>query len=163
MAQFIHLFDERDLASIRKVGIKAVKHPRIGEKRIYLFPQTENFVVNHQWMRELKRYNGASMLAARVRIPDATMVSIGRFNQEHLQVTAAEAIRIARENSDPLGLEVILNRAIPAKEIIAIYKPPKVGGWRYYPEAHNRKPCGCPCCQRSEPFSKKIQERYAEM
>ena len=50
-----------------------------------------------------------------------------------------------------------------AKEIIAIYKPPKVGGWRYYPESHNRKPCGCPCCQRGEPFSKKIQERYAEM
>ena len=45
MAQFIHLFDERDLASIRKVGIKAVKYPRVGEKRIYLFPQTENFVI----------------------------------------------------------------------------------------------------------------------
>lgn len=100
------------------------------------------------------------MLAARIRIPDDTPVLIGKYNSEHIEVTAAKAIGIAREHEDPLGLEVIALRKIEPKEIISFYKPPKVTGWRYYPAAKGVKPCGCEYCQRGEPYSKRIKLEY---
>lgn len=94
MALFIHLFDERDAAKIRRGGIKASEMRARKEKGVYVSPQVENYVVAHQWMRELRRRAGKIMLAARIRIPDDEPVLLGRFNEEHLSVTAAEAIGI---------------------------------------------------------------------
>ena len=161
MAQLIHLASAEDRNALRKGGIKPSRL-RSGGRAVYAFPQTEDFVVNHQWMRELKRRTFIRMLAVRFRIPDGETVSIGKYNAEHIDVTAAEAIAIARSHDDPMGLEVLVPRAIRPKEIISFYTPPKVSGWRYYPEAKGRKPCACPYCQRGEPFSRKIRESYDE-
>ncbi len=160
MAQFIHLFDERNKKSIRKNGIKIFPAAWRKQNGVYLFPQTENFVVNHQWMRELRRRQGQNLLAARIRIPDNTLVLIGKYNQAHVEVKASEAIAIARQHLDPIGLEVIIQRSIQPKEIITCYKPPKIIGWRYYPGAKGIKPCGCPYCQRGQPYSQRIQQEY---
>jgi hypothetical protein len=158
MAQFIYLFDERDLSRIKKSRIKKSKWNAFDG--VYLFPQTENFEVNHQWMRELKRRNRLNMLEARIRIPDDTPVLIGKYNGEHIEISAAKVVSITREHEDPLGLEVIAPQKIEPKEIISFYKPPKVTGWRYYPTAKGVKPCGCEYCQRGEPYSKKIRLEY---
>lgn len=161
MAQFIHLASAEDRSSIRRNGIKPSRLLS-GGRVVYAFPQTENFVVNHQWMRELKRRTFIRMLAVRFRILDSERVSVGKYNAEHLEVSAAEAIAIGRSHEDLMGLEVLVPRSIRPKEIISFYTPPKVTGWRYYPESKGRKPCGCPYCQRGEPFNRKIRESYEE-
>jgi hypothetical protein len=77
-------------------------------------------------------------------------------------VTAARAVGIVRQHHDPMGLQVILPRPVSPKEIESVYRPPKVVGWRYYPAAHGRSPCGCPYCQRGEPFGRRIREAYEQ-
>ena len=115
MAQFIHLAAERDSRSILRSGIKVARNKRL-LRGVFAHPQIENFVVNHQWMRELRRFRGLSFVGVRFRIPDAERVWIGKFNAEHIDVAASEAIGIARQHTDPLGLEVIVPRPIRARE-----------------------------------------------
>jgi hypothetical protein len=158
MAQFIHLATESHRRSIRQSGIKISRAGSLSG--VYAYPQTENFVVSHQWMRELKRMRGKPMIAVRFRIPDSERVLIGKFNAEHIEVSAAEAVGIARAHKDPLGLEVIILRSVRASEVKSFYVLPKAVGWRYYPAAKGRKPCGCPYCQRGEPYSKRIRRAY---
>jgi hypothetical protein len=158
MAQFIHLAEESYRRSIRQSGIKVSRTSSLAG--VYAYPQTENFVVNHQWMRELKRFRGKPTIAVRFCIPDSERVLIGKFNAEHIEVSASEAVGIARVHEDPLGLEVLIPRSIRAGEVRSFYVPPKVVGWRYYPAAKGRKPCGCPYCQRGEPYGKGIRQAY---
>jgi hypothetical protein len=157
MAQFIHLLDSNDASRIRRGGIRVVKSKSRKVNGVFLFPLTENFVISHQWMRELRRLRGQTLLAARIRLDDEEPVLLGKFNEPHMPLTAAEAIGIVREHNDPLGLEVILPRSVKAKEIESFYRPPKVIGWRYYPNARGRPPCGCSYCQKGEPFGKRIR------
>jgi hypothetical protein len=162
MAQFVHLFDENDVGRIRRGGIRIAKSKWRKLNGVFLFPLTEHFVVSHQWMRELRRRRGQSLLAARIRVDDAELVLLGKYNEEHIQVLAAQAIKIVREHEDPMGLEVILPRSVKPKEIESFYRPPKVVGWRYYPAARGRRPCGCPYCQRGEPFGKRIRQAHEQ-
>ncbi len=140
MAQFIHLFDETNAARIRRGGIRIAKASWRRLNGVFLFPLTENFVVNHQWMRELRRRRGQVILAARIRIDDAEHVLLGKYNEPHMQVRAAEAIGIVRKHTDPMGLQVILPRSVKPGEIESVYRPPKIIGWRFYPGARGRRP-----------------------
>jgi hypothetical protein len=149
MAQFIHLLDANDAARIRRSGIRVAKARWRKLNGVFLFPLTENFVVSHQWMRELRRRRGQTLLAARVRVDDAETVLLGKYNQDHIEVRAADAIGIVREHIDPLGLEVILPRSVKPREIESFYRPPKVVGWR---------PCPCSYCQRGEPFGRRLRD-----
>jgi hypothetical protein len=158
VAQFVHLTSDAEVRSIRINGIK-VSRKRGAHDGVFAHPQTENFVVTHQWMRELRRFRGQRIVGVRIRLPDRERVWIGKFNAEHIDVSASEALGIARDHQDPLGLQVIIPRAVRASEVQAFYTPPKVVGWRYYPTAKGRKPCPCPYCQRGEPFSKHIRIR----
>ena len=85
---------------------------------------------------------------------------IGKYNESHILVAASKAIEIFMNHSDGLGLEIIIPRVIKQKEIISIYQPPKTVGWRYYPNAHGNKPCGCEYCQLGQPYSHTIKQRY---
>jgi hypothetical protein len=162
MAQFIHLFDENDAARLQRGGIRVVKVKWRKRQGVFLFPLTENFVISHQWMRELRRRRGQSLRVARIRLRDSERVLVGKYNEDHIEVSAARAIGIVREHRDPLGLEVILPRSVRPKEIESFYSPPKVVGWRYAPAARGRSPCGCPYCQRGEPFSSSIRAAYEQ-
>jgi hypothetical protein len=97
MAQFIHLFDEANANSIRRGGIRAAKSKWRKVSGVFLFPLTENFVINHQWMRELRRRRGQTLLAARVRLSDSESVLLGKYNEDHIEVSAAQAVGILRE------------------------------------------------------------------
>jgi hypothetical protein len=90
-------------------------------------------------------------------------VLLGRFNQDHFRISAAEAVGIVRQHGDPMGLEVILPRSVRPKEIQAFYRPPKVVGWRYYPAARGKRPCGCPLCQRGEPYGSRVRDSEGEI
>ncbi len=62
---------------------------------------------------------------------------------------------------DPLGMQIVVPRAILPKEIRAIRSVPQVLGWRYFPNAHGRKPCGCPYCQWSGGIkTRKLREEF---
>jgi hypothetical protein len=87
------------------------------------------------------------MIGVYLRIPDGTIVWAGRYNGEHLAMTAAEAAgRLMRGGDDALGYEVIIPRPIPPAAIQRIRRLPRVVGWRHFPGAHGRHPCGCPAC-----------------
>jgi hypothetical protein len=160
MATFVHVFAERDRPKILRNGIKAGRGAWRETAGVFLSPQTEDHQQTHQWFREVQRALSVPKLVARVRLPDEESVLIGRYNEDHIEATAAEAIAIAREHVDPGGLEVILPRSVRAGEILKTYGLPKAVGWRYHPNAKGTNPCGCSYCQRGEPGGRKLRERY---
>ena len=162
MPQFIHLADERKVGLIRKNGITASKIYGREQKGVFATPVTQNHYISHQWLRELKRRGIRTISAIQFSIADDTEVDVGRYNGDHITTTAAEAVRIFMEHENGLGLEVIIPESIPATAITRAYTPKQISGWRYYPEAHadDRKPCGCPYCQRGQINNKRLREAY---
>jgi len=169
MPQFIHLADDREIASIRKTGIKAhatfanysaFKGP--AEKWVYATPVLQNYYLSHQWLRELKRQGIRTISAVQFRLADDTPVKVGRYNEAHLDLTAAEAVRIFMDHTDGLGLEVMIPGSIDPRAITRTYTPDQITGWRYYPEAHSsgRKPCGCAYCLRGQIKNRKRREAF---
>jgi hypothetical protein len=157
MSQFIHLADERTVAMIRKNGIMAGEIFG-GGKGVHATPVLANHFLSHQWLRELKRRGIRTISAVQFRLDDEAEVDVGRYNGEHLRTTASGAVRIFMEHETGLGLEVRIPGAIPAKDITRIYTPRQISGWRYFPEAHGSKPCGCRYCQRGEIKNAKLRE-----
>ena len=162
MPQFIHLADERDICLIRKNGIKAHKPHGASVKHVYATPVLQNYYRSHQWLRELKRNGMKTLSAVQFRLPDDMLVSVGRYNDGHMDVTAAEAVRIFMDHVDGAGLEVTIAGSIEPKAITRIYTPDQVVGWRYYPESHSdgRKPCGCSYCQRGQIKNRALRQAY---
>lgn len=162
MPQFVHLADDREIAMIRKNGIKANKVHGQTEKGVFATPVLQNYYRSHQWLRELKRRGIKTISAVQFYLEDDARAIVGRYSEEHLETTAAEAVRIFMEHDSGMGLEVIFPFAIPAKNITRTYTPDQVVGWRYYPEAHSdgRKPCGCSYCQRGQIKNKKLRAAY---
>jgi len=153
----LHLTSTKDVASIRRSGIRPGK--RSGG--VYAMPVLPNYVVSHQWLRELKRFGPRTLSAVHFRIPDDEPVLMGHYSRPEVSVTAAVAAGAIMHAKDPLGMQIIIPRAIGVAEIHAIRPAPQVVGWRYFPGAHGRRPCGCPCClARGEFRSRRIRKGY---
>ena len=150
----VRITNEDETESVRRSGI------RIGKYRdgVYAMPVLENFVVSNQWLRELKRrVSGSRTLSAiHFRIPDSEIVFMGHFSRKHVEVTVAEAAGAIMHAEDPLGMEIVIPRAIGAKEIHKIRSVPQVVGWRYHPNARARKMCGCPACLPAGTYKSRI-------
>jgi hypothetical protein len=150
----VHITNEDETESVRRSGI------RIGKYRdgVCAMPVLENVVVSNQWLRELKRrVSGSRTLSAiHFRIPDSEIVFMGHVSREHVEVTAAEAPGAIMHAEDPLGMEIIIPRAIAAKEIHKIRSVPQVVGWRYVPGSNGRKMCGCPDCLPAGTYKSRI-------
>ena len=160
MAMFVHLTPESRVKNIRRNGIGRLRKLQNGERGIFAMPVTRNFYVSHQWLRELKRGRSGPIVGVYFRIDDGEPVSIGHYNQAHQSMTAAEAVAAIMSSESPEGFEVIVPRRIEASEIHRVRELPQVVGWRYYPQAHGRKPCGCPFCQRGQYGARKLREEY---
>lgn len=149
MTQFIHLADARQIASIRRKGIKAIRIRGEKYRGFYCTPVSRSGFRTHQWLRELKRRGIKTYEAVQFYLPAKTEVYIGRFAKDHLKITASQALRIFEEHEDGLGLEVIVPMSLDASEIRRIYEPNPVSGWRYFPEAKGKPPfCRCEWCNR---------------
>ncbi|HYL98915.1 MAG TPA: hypothetical protein VEZ90_08160 [Blastocatellia bacterium] len=122
-------------------------------------PVTRDFYVSHQWLRELKRRGGSSIVGVYFRVPDDQLVWVGRYNKEHKEMSAAEAAALMMSEKVE-GYEVVIPRRIERKEIHRVKHLPQVVGWRYYPESHGRRPCGCPYCQQGSYKARRLRERY---
>jgi hypothetical protein len=149
MATFIHIADERKLLKIKQSGIKISKK---GERKgIYCFPVLKDYMLTHQWARELKRRGVKTFVCIQFKIDDKQIVEIGKYNGDKLLLPANEAIETIMNHNDPEGLEIkVLEKVYPV-QIQRIYPAPRITGWRYYPEAKGRKPfCHCRYCNRGE-------------
>ena len=164
MTTFVHIADERDAPSIRRAGLKLprVVQPPNGRRPIGVFalPVVPDFVVTHQWVRELKRRGFNVAVGVYFRVPDDEAVWVGRYNEDKRPLTAAQACaELARDRT--LGYEVILPRSIRASEIRDIKAIPQGLGWRYFPDAHQRGLfCGCRFCMRGQVKSRAIWKRF---
>lgn len=159
MAQFTHLTDARDVPSIRRNGIRRQRHFKLEFKAVFALPIVEDYAVSHQWLRELRRFRSRHILGIHFRLPDEERVWIGYYYCEPRRVTAAEAVAMIRHASDPFGYEVIIPRSIRADEIHRVYAVNTVVGWRYFPNAHERRPCTCHTCMVGDFRGRKIKER----
>lgn len=158
MPQFIHLADDRKIRLILKNGIRAQRlHTGRG---LFATPVLPDYYLSHQWLRELRRRGIQLISAVQFHVSDDVPVRVGRYNEDHIDTTASEAVRIFMEHTSGLGLEVILPSSIPAKAITRAYTPEQITGWRYYPEAHGRKPCGCSYCQRGQIKNRKLRKAW---
>ncbi|EGF29852.1 hypothetical protein RBWH47_01534 [Rhodopirellula baltica WH47] len=164
MALFVHLAPENDSDSIRRSGIKTRRVRNVArdgyDRIVFAMPVTNDFYVSHQWLRELKRSGQRTIVGVYFRIPDDQLVLVGHYNQAHTEMTANEAVGVVFNAEQPEGFEVIIPRKIEAKEIHKINTLPQVLGWRYYPGAKGRKPCGCPYCTKGDIKSKRIRDEY---
>jgi hypothetical protein len=160
MAQFIHLTDERLLKRLEKAGIRTTLWGTT-IRCVYATPVLKDFQVSHQWLRELKSKGIRTIGAMQFRISDKETVMVGRYNEEPLEVTAAQAVKVFMEHSTGLGLQILILRRIEPKEITRCYVPTQITGWRYHPDAHGKPPfCGCDFCQRGLIKNRKIREKY---
>ena len=164
MALFVHLAPENDSDSIRRSGIKTRRVRNVArdgyDRIVFAMPVTNDFYVSHQWLRELKRSGQRTIVGVYFRIPDEQLVLVGHYNQAHTEMTASEAVGVVFNAEQPEGFEVVIPRKIDAKEIHKINTLPQVLGWRYYPGAKGRKPCGCPYCTKGDIKSKRIRDEY---
>ena len=145
MATFIHIADERMTRRILRGGIRATQiaaqtdaaAPRRG---VFCVPVVANFQMTFQWLRELKRRGHRLACGFQFRIDDTEAVLIGHYNQVPQGMTAAQSIAFFLQTEDPRGLQVVVPRAIAAREITGIRSIPQVTGWRFYPAAKGKPP-----------------------
>jgi hypothetical protein len=125
MADFVHITSVRAARRIERTGIAARSH-RVAEGRgVYCMPVLASFTLTHQWVRELRRWHGGVLVAVHLRLPDDEPVTVGRFGQPPREVTAAEAVAVVRELTDPRGYELFVPRAVAAAEVRRIRNVPQ--------------------------------------
>jgi len=157
MASFVHLCHAADVKRIRRAGIKIQK----GRHGVYVVPATPDFYMSHQWLRELKRWRPGPVVAVYLRIPGNTRVLYGRYGGPHTEGSADEAVAALMQQDSKLGFETVLSRDVGPAEITRVTPMRPITGWRYYPTAKGREPCGCPMCQNpGERYSRRFRERF---
>jgi hypothetical protein len=162
LARFVHLTAANNAGAIRRGGLK----PRgtkggVRALGVYASPVLARYEVAHQWAREIKRWGGRAIVAVTFVIPDEEPVLVGRFGHGLEEVSAAEAVGRIHALDDPRGWEVVVPRAVSPREIVHVRPQRRIVGWRYFPGAHGREPCGCPACApRGEPYARKVRAAY---
>lgn len=157
---FVHLAPERRVKAIVRSGIRPPTGKYFRRRGVFAMPVTRNYFVSHQWLRELKRRGDRTFVAIHFRLLDDQIVRVGHYGNTHQIVTAAEAVAIIMAAGNAEGYEVIIPRSVRAGEIHAVRPVRQVVGWRYSPDSHSRKPCGCSYCQKGNIRSRKLRERY---
>lgn len=160
MPLFVHIADERNSASIKRSGLRLAKGLQRTDSGIFAMPVISNFILTHQWVRELKRQGFRTAVGVYFRIPKEQLVLAGQYNATKVACSATEAA--ARFLADQtLGFETIIPRSIQPREVHAIRALPQGLGWRYFPGAHEKGIfCGCEYCMKGEYKSKSIRERW---
>ena len=157
MAMFVHLAAANVSDAIRRSGIKRLRKANVPEPGIYAMPVVRNYFVSHQWLRELKRRNAGPIVGVYFRVADDELVWVAHYRNAHQKMSAAEASGLIMHADSPEGFEVIIPRKIEPAAIHRIRALRQIVGWRYFPGAHGRKPCGCPYCQRGQFGGKKLR------
>ena len=147
MTNLVHITRQRDATRLRRGGIAARSHGRHGERGVYTMAVLPDFTLTHQWVREIRIWKPGVLVAVDLRIPDDEPVTVGHYGREPTRVTAARATAVLRQTADPRGFQIFVPRAITPGEVRRIRAVPQGVGWRHRPDAHGRRPCGCPGCR----------------
>ena len=109
----------------------------------------------------LKRKPGAAntIVGVYFRIAGDELVWFGHYNEIHEQITINQAVERLMHEENPLGYEVIIAHSIAAAAIHKVRNLPQTTGWRYFPNAHHRKPCDCDYCTGGEMKGRRLRER----
>lgn len=143
----MHLAQEKDEKRIRKNGIRSVRLPILQPGRaLFCMPVIGDFMMTHQWLRELRRSGKKNFIGVYFRLRDQEPVWAGFYNAKQELTTAGRAVKTFLAKKDKLGFQVLVPRPILPGEIIKMKRLPQNIGWRYYPLAHGKKPCLCPAC-----------------
>jgi hypothetical protein len=159
MSTFVHLTPEKNVKAILRSGITQLRKRDWRPDGVYAMPVTRDFYVSHQWLRELKRGRQRTICAVYFQIPDSERVWVGHYNQNHRQLSAAEAAALIESSESGEGYEVIVPRKITRSEIQRVRHLPQVVGWRYMPGAH--KLCTCMCIVCNPPGSINSRRKWA--
>ncbi|MBX3429104.1 MAG: hypothetical protein KF779_05960 [Hyphomonadaceae bacterium] len=163
MVMLVHLAPAKLEARIRRSGVKPGDGLFDGGKSavIYAFPVLPSYTVTHQWTREIMKWRRQPMVGVYFRLRDDEDVEFGHYNKLIRRAPASVAAGEIGKAEDPRGWQIMVPRSILAKEIVRVAPVRGVTGWRHMPDAHNRKPCGCPACMaRGEPGGRRIRLRY---
>ena len=104
MARFTHLARESNRSRILRGGIRARRREGV-VVGVYAMPILPNFIVSHQWLRELRRGGSPPLMAVDFVIPDVEPVRVGHYSQPHREMEAAEAAGLIMHAEDPLGYQ----------------------------------------------------------
>ena len=167
MPLLVHLAAEKDVQRIRRGGIRCRSKGWNRLWGVFSMPVVPNFYVSHQWLRELKRRGQRRICGVYFRIPDDEEVWVGHYIENQsahgLQLPCAEAVKLIERAESQLGYEIIVTRAIKAKEIKKVRHLPQVVGWRYAPDARSRPICTCPIClPRGQIKSRRLRARFGD-
>ena len=131
MPSFVHIADERDAASILRTGLRLSRTAKYaaGDRPsgVFALPVVPNFLVSHQWVRELKKRGFKVAVGIYFRVPDDEPVWAGPYHEAKLAMSAAQATARLLA-TDALGFEAIIPRSIGAKEIRAVRSLPQALG-----------------------------------
>ena len=154
MVTLVHVTAAKLEPKIKRSGLRA-------GYGLYAFPVLPSHTLTHQWTREIMKWKRQPMIGVYFRIGDDEVVYFGRYGRVRRTLAAARAVGEMRKEDDLRGFEIIVDRAIKANEIIRIAPLRGVLGWRHKPDAHGKRPCGCPgCMARGEPGGRKLRARY---
>jgi hypothetical protein len=168
MATFVHLTSAKLASHIHRGGIRPVERYGKRSPGIFAMPVAPSYLISHQWARELRKWRSGRIVGVYFRLPDDEQVLVGRYNREHERMTAAEAVAaIMRLEHEALGYEVIIPRDISPGAILRMRSISSRIGWRHFPGAHGRRPCGCPACvgrgvYNSQRLRRDFQQRLGE-
>lgn len=162
MAMFIHLTAEKNVSRILRNGIAVAKKRGNCPRGVFAMPVTRDFYLSHQWLRELRRRGRGPLVAVYFRVPDDTVVWIGHYNRAQQKMSAAEALAFIANQENAEGYQVIVPVRIARAQVHRIKRLPQIVGWRYYPGAHGKKPCGCPLCQRGNYGARRVREKFGD-
>lgn len=151
----MHITNEENQRSLKNTGIKTGKYNNI----VYFMPVLNDYLISHQWARELKRSGVRNYIAVYFKLDSDEKIWFGKYSEEHKKMPLNSAIKLFLDQEDKLGYEFFIERKIEVKEITKIRHIPKPMGWRYEPHAHGKEPCPCPVCiQRGGFKTNKLRE-----
>lgn len=142
MPSLIHITRTENVPKIARGGIKPGKHNQV----VYFMPLGSGHYISHQWARELKRFGGRNFSAIHFKLPGTAMVWYGHYHKKHARLPLGKALQYFREIENQLGYEFFIEQKIESSCISRIESIAKPMGWRFFPEAHGRRPCYCPAC-----------------
>ncbi|MBC6989444.1 HEAT repeat domain-containing protein [Hymenobacter sp. BT491] len=143
MPTLIHLADKKDAKHILRSGIKIGKY----EHGVFFMPQTPDFFVSHQWLRELRCRGARTYVGIHFKLPDKEEVWFGKYGTQHQKAPLGQAIGAFMQLDDKLGYEFLIERKIEPAEILKAVSLPQTVGWRYSPDSHTKTAlCVCPMC-----------------
>jgi hypothetical protein len=163
MANFVHIAPAKLEARIRRSGVKpgAPLFGGRGGAVVFAFPVIESHMLTHQWTREVLKWRRQPLIGVYFRVANEEPVLLGHYQGATIEMPAWEAAGVVRRMRDPRGVEVMLRGSVSPRAITRIAPLRGVIGWRHMPDAHARRPCGCPACSpRGEPGARKLRARY---